>query len=282
MRFSVHSHEAETPIHTRAVAPANEDDGTESPPASERLPLSDLWDRIRAGTHFVREGYYSSERCFLGIELREQPPPPRRRLRMDVLEKILSGEPFKRVAMEHSLAISTVSIACADCLDAVSSTHAASRAPLLLVMAAHAHRGVNIEPARVYRMKTEGREQWVVAAERPDRTLPGHLTAAEAAVIRLLVEGLSHEQMGAARKTSRRTVANQLAQAFQKLGVSGRADLIRYLVRRAANVTLSPPREAGMSKLTGIASSTSLHRCQTLVADPLCRLDGSYRTPRAD
>lgn len=238
-----HSHAAETPIHARGEAP-----GDDSAPASERLPLSTFWDGVRAGTHFVREAYYSEERCFLGVELREQAPPPKRRLRLDVLEKILSGEPYKLVALEHSLAISTISIACADCLDAISTMHVASKAPLLMIMAVHAHRGTNVDAARLYRVKTEGREQWVVAAERPDRTLPGTLTASEAAVIRLLVEGLSHQQIATSRKRSRRTVANQLAQAFHKLGVSGRSELIRYLLHRAAHVTLSPPREAGLPK----------------------------------
>ncbi|HET9929593.1 MAG TPA: helix-turn-helix transcriptional regulator, partial [Polyangiaceae bacterium] len=224
-----------------------------SPPVSERLPLADLWAGVRAGTHFVQEGYYSEERCFLGIELRPTPSPRRKPLRMDVFERILSGEGYKRVAFEDKLAVSTISVLCGDCLDAIGAARTTSRVPLLLLMAVHAHRGVSLPPARMYRWRNDGKEQWVVTAERPDRTLPRDLTGSEASVVRSLVEGLSHQQIGELRSTSRRTVANQLAQAFRKLGVSGRTELIAMLVRRGASVTLSPPLEAEMPSLSGPA-----------------------------
>lgn len=265
----------------RAVTPAEESEICDSPPPSERLPLADLWAGIRAGTHYVQEGYYSEERCFLGIEFRPTPPPRRRALRMSVLERILSGEGYKHVAFEDNLAISTVSILCGECLNAIGTARATSRVPLLIVMAVHAYRGLALPAARFYRVKSDGREQWVVTAERPDRTLPRDLTRSEASVVRALVEGLSHERIAAQRNTSPRTVANQLAQAFQKLRVSGRNELIAMLARNAANVTLSP-HEARLPKLNAPALPPALHRCQKLAADPLCHFDGTYGAPRAD
>jgi DNA-binding NarL/FixJ family response regulator len=57
----------------------------------------------------------------------------------------------------------------------------------------------------------------------------GVLTEAERAVACDAVRGLSNLQIAKRRNRAPRTVANQLASAFRKLGVSSRADLIaRY------------------------------------------------------
>ena len=239
MLFTAQSQKRETSPQVRAATPhcAEESD---APPPSERLGLADLWAGIRAGTHYVQEGYYSEDRCFLTVEHRVAAPRRRRPLRMAVLERILAGESYKAVAFENRLAVSTIAIACGECLDAIGKVRLASRAPALMVMAVHAFRGLPLEPARMYRVENDGKEQLVITAERPDRTLPPELTPSEAAVIRLLVEGHTHEQIGILRSTSRRTVANQLAAAFHKIGVSGRAELLALLIRRAADVTLSP------------------------------------------
>lgn len=59
--------------------------------------------------------------------------------------------------------------------------------------------------------------------------LPASLSDAERAVIELLIEGLSYKQIGERRKRSARTVANQIASAFRKLGVRSRSELVaRY------------------------------------------------------
>ncbi len=281
MQLIIRTHEDETSADTRAVTPPEESEVCDSPPPSERLPLADLWAGIREGTHYVQEGYYSEERCFLGVEVCPTPRPRRRPLRMNVLERILSGEGYKHVAFADNLAISTISILCGECLEAIGTARTTSRAPLLLLMAVHAYRGLALPAARMYRVRSEGKEQWVVTAERPDRTLPGHLTPSEVSVVRSLVEGHSHQRIAAQRNTSPRTVANQLAQAFQKLHVSGRTELIAMLVRNAANVTLSP-HEARLPKRSAATVSPAAHRCQKLIADPLCHFDGTYAAPRAD
>ncbi len=53
------------------------------------------------------------------------------------------------------------------------------------------------------------------------------LTRAELAVAGLLVDGLSNAGIAAARGRSERTVANQVASIFGKLGVGSRAELAR-------------------------------------------------------
>lgn len=51
------------------------------------------------------------------------------------------------------------------------------------------------------------------------------LTAAERSVIELALAGLSNSEIAERRRSSARTIANQLAAVYKKLGVSGRREL---------------------------------------------------------
>ena len=57
------------------------------------------------------------------------------------------------------------------------------------------------------------------------------LTAAERAVTSDAAKGLSNLQIAKRRRRALRTVANQLASAFRKLGVTSRADLAARFAR---------------------------------------------------
>lgn len=58
------------------------------------------------------------------------------------------------------------------------------------------------------------------------RGAPAHFTGAERAVLRHLRAGLSSSEIARARGTSPRTVANQLASMYRKMGVTSRHELI--------------------------------------------------------
>gem|GEM_PF-1141048 len=79
---------------------------------------------------------------------------------------------------------------------------------------------------RVARMKVGGEEVAVLSYRLPPPTLPANLSAAERIVALALVGGLSNSEIAKARKTSVRTVANQVASLFQKLGVRSRAEAV--------------------------------------------------------
>lgn len=64
-------------------------------------------------------------------------------------------------------------------------------------------------------------------------TMPPELTKAEADVARRVVAGEQNDTIARARRTSQRTVANQLASIFKKLGVSSRSELIAKLYAAA-------------------------------------------------
>ncbi len=81
--------------------------------------------------------------------------------------------------------------------------------------------------ARVSKMSF-GDESWaVVSIPLAEVMVPECLSAAEREVARLVLEGRSSREIAKVRGTSARTIANQLAAIFRKLGVSSRAELAR-------------------------------------------------------
>jgi DNA-binding CsgD family transcriptional regulator len=56
--------------------------------------------------------------------------------------------------------------------------------------------------------------------------MPRSLTAAERAVALLALRGLTNRDIARLRRVSTRTVANQLASVFRKMGVGSRRELV--------------------------------------------------------
>jgi DNA-binding NarL/FixJ family response regulator len=78
-----------------------------------------------------------------------------------------------------------------------------------------------------------GAHLFVVRAELAASVLET-LTAAERQVALLAADGLSNAEIGLERRSSPRTVANQVASAFRKLRAHGRLELIRRLLLESA------------------------------------------------
>jgi DNA-binding CsgD family transcriptional regulator len=66
------------------------------------------------------------------------------------------------------------------------------------------------------------------------------LSPAEREVVLAVLDGASNTAIAQRRGTSERTVANQLASIFRKLGASSRLDLVRTVVGRA-RLLAEPP-----------------------------------------
>lgn len=69
----------------------------------------------------------------------------------------------------------------------------------------------------------------VISAPTRHPRLRDQLTDAERAIVARIAAGDSNRAIAAARGTSSRTVANQIAAIFAKLGVASRAELIARL-----------------------------------------------------
>jgi len=63
--------------------------------------------------------------------------------------------------------------------------------------------------------------------------LPALLSSAEREVAELALRGLSNDEIAQARGTSARTVANQLASVYRKLGIGSRLQLFALGAHRA-------------------------------------------------
>ena len=95
-------------------------------------------------------------------------------------------------------------------------------------------RGVELPPPpglRGSRIGLPGDDFLLLEWTAPRADLPPQLTRAEVEVARLALAGLSNRQIASRRRRSPRTVANQLAAMFRKLGVCSRLELFALFAR---------------------------------------------------
>jgi DNA-binding NarL/FixJ family response regulator len=197
----------------------------------QAFELSRLWFELCAGSWRFRDTFATDKRYFAVVE-RVSSSRPLRARQLNVLERVLLGQIPKAVACEMHLAISTVAAAMQTCLKRMGLSCRLSHAPVLLTMAVCAARRAQRRPmlGRLTRLDPDDDQLWVVSVRRPDLDFPVRLSDAEEAVLRQLLAGHSHAQISDERATSPRTVANQLATAFRKFGVSGRGAVVQQVI----------------------------------------------------
>jgi DNA-binding CsgD family transcriptional regulator len=147
-----------------------------------------------------------------------------------MLERVLLGQPQNSVAIDLALSPSTVAQVCKRVLSSMTLECLPSHTPVVFVLATHAARGFPLPEARLY-TSSANPGHLTVRVSRPDYVLSDALTPREQAIVRRLVEGWSTSSLAAERRTSGRTIANQLASVFRKMNVSGRRELLARVVR---------------------------------------------------
>lgn len=147
---------------------------------------------------------------------------------LSVLTAAESGVANKFVAIEHSLACSTVS---ESLQTAIGKLGFASRAEFLKVMACLR---VSV-PDCAARLVGDAQLCWLFLPVEA-LALDPRLTRAERQVVAGVLNGRTNAAIATARRTSCRTVANQLAAIYRKLGVSSRWELAARVGR-----TSTPP-----------------------------------------
>lgn len=90
--------------------------------------------------------------------------------------------------------------------------------------------GLTPRGLRAINFRFEAVDWLVLSFETQELELLGGVTPAEADVVRGVLAGESNAAIAARRGTSVRTVANQLAALFKKLGVGSRAELVHHVV----------------------------------------------------
>lgn len=203
---------------------------------AERVELAALWEELVMGTSKI-ESWSHTSRTWSMVVSRSPGPLGQAQgaLRVrdaEILEQALLSGVRKLVAVDVGLSCSSIAVIMQGCFEFMGLQCLPSRMPGLLVAAAHARRHPNT-PQGSFLKAPRGRERarHSVTVERPDNVLSDWLAPAELAVIRLLIEGLSYAEIAEVRATSIRTVANQVASGFRRLGVSGRAELLCLLAR---------------------------------------------------
>jgi DNA-binding CsgD family transcriptional regulator len=201
----------------------------------ERVWLSRLWHELSSGAMRVVDNFFTDERSYILLTPRLLPEPKPAAARFNLLQDVLCSSAQKLVAFERDVAPSTVASTAKSCLVFLGLSCNASRVPPLLLHAARAARFPDVDqqvPLSAWQHTSI--PYAAVSALRPERRLRGVLSDAEFKVVRALLEGFSHTQIARERGTSPRTIANQLATAFRRMGVSSRGELLHRLGQTSA------------------------------------------------
>jgi len=216
------------------------------------IDLAELWTELTNQTLVILDEHYSLHGCSVTLGQNALPRPSVSRFARDysILRRALTGEPRKCIAIDYGIGQSTLSVACAGALVSFGLSPNLARAPMLLILAAHAaQRGSDDSNDCRGRLIQRG-QLWVACATCPDSDCGLRLSNAERYVMQLFVGGKTRREIALTRKTTERTVANQLAAVFRKFRVSSRAELIRRLLEGPANqppTRTRPPAESAVT-----------------------------------
>jgi DNA-binding CsgD family transcriptional regulator len=205
-------------------------------PVDEMASLSALWTELVSGLCKIEQTEFTQQTCTVVVARGHLSGPEGGRLSprdTEILERALLEGVRKSVAVDFGLCPSSIAEILRRCFVFMGLSCWPSRIPLLLVMAAHAkHAPDSQRGAKLLLAQNQQFARQTISVTRPDNELSESLSPAEYAVTRLLIEGKSYQEMAKLRQTSKRTVANQLASAFHRLGISGRAELLCLLAKR--------------------------------------------------
>ncbi|MEI9948000.1 MAG: helix-turn-helix transcriptional regulator [Pseudomonadota bacterium] len=236
-------------------------------PVDESASLSALWTELVSGLCKIEHTEFTQHTCTVVVtraqrlsDVEEARLSPRD---TEILERALLEGVRKSVAVDFGLCPSSIAEILRRCFVFMGLSCWPSRIPLLLVMAAHAkHAPDSQRGAKLLLSQNQQFRRQSISITRPDNELCEWLSPAEYTVTRLLIEGKSYEEMAKLRRTSKRTVANQLASAFHRLGISGRAELMCLLAKRKlgtgqavasakSSLALTPDTVLGFARVAG-------------------------------
>lgn len=194
-------------------------------------PLHEIWARLAQGACRVSDAFLDSQTCYLVLEQVGEPVTRTRLQALHVLRLVLCGSGQKLIAIEHKRACSTIASLARRELLSIGVDCRPSNVPMPLVLVALAgHDASERQSAHLASFENGETSYLVVSIPRPDVELGALLPPAEEQVVRARLEGHSHRSIARLRRTSTRTIANQLASASRRLGTSGRLAMIHRLV----------------------------------------------------
>ncbi len=154
------------------------------------------------------------------------------------LESVLTGRAQKVVVLEFEISPATATGRLTAVLRGLGLTSSVRRAPLALAMIASSHAlGAAFSPKGYQAIPSHDAGLVELRMPRPETALRPWLSCAEYEVLRAVVAGRSHAEVGNLRDRSPRTIANQLRSIAAKLGVCGRFQYINLAMRAAFKTT---------------------------------------------
>jgi DNA-binding CsgD family transcriptional regulator len=218
------------------------------------------WRALKAGELRVLRSFTTPDRYYLVLSAR---PFPTSRAASDevsamLTERWLAGTPQKVLAIEAGLKPSSICQLLQRGLLRLGLACRPTQVPVVMGMLVSAGTGrPPLDPGRMARFEHGSRECVVLGVARPEPHLSRYVSPAEYVALRMLAEGSSYAQIAGARRVASRTVANQIASGFRRLGVSGRLELQQLLLRFAAGqAKVSSPVTVGdRSRGVTVASS---------------------------
>ena len=175
---------------------------------------------------------------------------------LQILEAVLRGADPKVVSIDRKLSASTIATCLKQACEAIGVRCKPSKVPLLLVALVHAAKGDGrLDSGRAAEFQYAGASYRALCVPSPYTVFDRCLSPAEKAVMRMRLEGKSHAEIAARRRTSRRTVANQVATAFHRLGVSCRSDLMELLIVSGEVLVRTRPPETQLPR--GVRQDTA-------------------------
>jgi DNA-binding NarL/FixJ family response regulator len=199
----------------------------------------DVWQRL-TGRHLEIVGNFATEcRAYLVMLARPNASAaPLAKRKIDVLERMLLGVDRKVISFDLHLSTSTVAQTLKEALGSIGLTCLPSRVPPLLVALVNCAHGVRSN--HLFLSQFEHRNQsYVAMSSEIESDLWRELAPAQRAVLRARAYGKTYADIAAARHTSPRTVANQLAAARRTLGISTGIDILRMMA-----AVVGPPAAA--------------------------------------
>ncbi|HYQ44751.1 MAG TPA: LuxR C-terminal-related transcriptional regulator [Polyangiaceae bacterium] len=198
------------------------------------IELSECWQQLAAGRRQIADSAASDDHYLLLLTRAVKPGRARRGIRarnFRVLSRVLLTPSRSQLSLEIGLSTSSIAALSKQCLELIGLSCSPGTAPPLLIMAAAAANEHTSVAARVTG------ERWVLSPQfelirtpRPELKFASAFSRAQFDVAQRLLEGNSYAQIARHRQTSVRTIANQVASIFDRVGVSSRSELVRRLL----------------------------------------------------
>lgn len=182
-----------------------------------------ILDQVLTGQACLTLHFVHADRRVLLLRVGRPPstPPPLTQRERDVVAQRLRGASLKAIATGFGVSISTVA---KTLKRAMSKLQMRNLAELISVLG-----GSDLRDYRATPLLADGAQYWVLSHAASSRPWPGTLTRTEREIVTELLAGCSNGEIALRRGVALRTVANQVASIFKKVGVHSRMDLVRQL-----------------------------------------------------